>query len=321
MPRWLNVMIIVSTQNTSDWSQAQVYRLSGEPVLFQTACAALKSFHVEEAPVEMVVGASMAAQEHLDRIPADEKPPLVYKGPAPFGERQRQVSYRRDGDYASIEFEDDLVCEIDFKHSHIHLIREGGFSNLVNVELVTGPAILIVLASIKKYCLHASAVLTQAGTAVIIGESGAGKSTLGWHAGDGWQQLSDDILPISYDKENRIVQLSTEFPQLKLEGSAAPGLGIGKAKVNFVLRLNPVPAKEIQFKTLTRAEAMLQFVRHTVASKLFDQTMLEHHNRFAEYVAKRVHFIELSYPRDLLALTNLREQIVEHLHSLNKAQR
>lgn len=311
-------MIIVSTQNTSDWSQAQVYRFAGHSVLFQTPCAVLKNFHLEEASVELVVGASMAAQAHLDRIPAEEKAPLVYQGPAPFGERQRDVSYRRDADYATIEFEGDLVCEIDFAHSHIHLIREGGFANLVNVELVTGPAMLIILANLKCYCLHASAVSTRAGTVAITGESGTGKSTLGWHAGEGWQQLADDILPVFYDKVNRVVQLSTDFPQLKLEGSMAPGLELGKAKVDFVLRLNPKPAKTIQFKELSRPEAMLQFVRHTVASKLFDQKMMQHHSKFAEYVAKRVTFLELSYPRDLLALTELREAIVDQLQQFKQ---
>lgn len=306
-------MIIVSTQNTYDWSQAQLYRFAGHSVVFQTPCAVLREFHIEEASVEMVVQASMAVQEHLDRQVIGDRPPIEYQGPAPFGNRDRDVTYRRRDKFACIDLDEELVCEINLENSHIHLLREGGFSDLVNIELVTGPAMMIVLAYLKTYCLHASAVLTRAGVVAITGESGAGKSTLAWQAGDAWQQLSDDISPILYDPKQRGIQLSTEFPQLKLANAVAPTRLKEHVNVDFIIRLNPSPAKSIKFRPLTKAEAMLQFVRHTVAVRLFDEKIMRRHTKFAQYVATKVPIIELSYPRDLLGLTDLREQIIDYL--------
>jgi len=307
-------MIIVSTQNSYDWSQAQVYSFAGENVLFQTPCATLSKFHVDEAPVELVVEASMAVQEHLDNNVDNKKLRLVYQGPAPFGDREREVIFRRRRDFARLEFEDSLVCEIDFSHNHIHLVRDGGFANIVNVELVTGPAMMIMLATLKTYCLHASAVSTRAGVVAITGESGVGKSTLAWQAGDGWLQLADDILPIIYHKDRSGVQVSTAFPQLKLDNACTAGLEMGEPQLDFILRIDPKPSKTIEFRPLSKADAMLQFVRHTVGAKLFNEKIMARHSKFATYFANKVPMIELAYPRDLLQLTDLREQIVDYLH-------
>ena len=306
-------MIVISTQSSYDWSQAQVYRLAGQHVLFQTACPALKSFHMGEAPVELVVEASMVVQEHLDTAADIGSLIEVYQGLAPFGDRERQVRFSRAGDVALLELDSELVCEINFSNQHIHLVREGGFANFINVELVTGPAMMIVLAALKTYCLHASAVETRAGIIAITGESGVGKSTLAWQAGDGWQQLADDILPIFYNKEQSGIRLSTDFPQLKLENACAPSMRDGEQNIDFILRINPKPATSIGFRVFSQSEAMLQFVRHTVAVRLFDEKIMRRHTKFATYVAKKVPMVELSYPRDLLQLTDLREQIVDYL--------
>ncbi len=314
-------MIIVSTQNSSDWSQAQVYRFAGESVLFQTPCVTLREFLIGEAPIEMVVEASMAVQEHEDAEVDADRLKEVYSGLAPFGDRERQVTFKRRGNHAQLSFEDSPVCEIDFSHNHIHLLREGGFANLVNVELVTGPAMMIVLATLKTYCLHASAVSTNSGVIAIVGESGTGKSTLAWQAGDGWLQLSDDILPILYDKNRSGVQLSPMFPQLKLDKACAQGKDLGEPNIDFLLRINPQPSKTIEFRPMSKSEGMLQFVRHTVAAKLFDARIMSRHTKFANYVATKVPMVEVSYPRDLLQLTELREQIVDYLATFKSTQK
>lgn len=311
-------MIIVSTLNSYDWSQAQIYNLAGKRVLFQTACPILKSFHLEEAPVEAVVEASMLAQECLDLIIDSDDMPEVYSGPAPFGDRMREVSFRRLDDFARLELDGELVCEIDFSNSHIHLIRDGGFSNAINIQLVTGPAMIILLASLKTYCLHSSAVSTRQGVIAITAESGAGKSTLSWHAGEGWQQLADDIVPILYEKSVSGVRLSKDFPQLKLENACAQGLCRDDPSIDLILRLNPKPANVISFRRMPKSEAMLQFVRHTVAVRLFDEKIMRRHTKFANYFASKVPMIELSYPRDLMQLTELREQIVDYLGELKR---
>ncbi len=311
-------MIIVSTLSSYDWSQAQIYNLAGKQVLFQTACPVLKSFHIDQAPVEAVVEASMVAQECLDLTIDSNDMPEIYSGPAPFGDRMREVSFRRLDDFARFELDGELVCEIDFSNNHIHLIRDGGFANAVNVQLVTGPAMIVLLASLKTYCLHASAVATKQGVIAITAESGVGKSTLAWQAGDGWQQLADDILPILYEKNVSGIRLSKDFPQLKLENACAQGLSNDDPAIDLILRLNPKPADAINFRIMSKSEAMLQFVRHTVAVKLFDEKIMRRHTKFANYVASKVPMVELSYPRDLMQLTELREQIADYLPQLKR---
>lgn len=285
-------------------------------MLLQTPSRFLQAFRVDEAPVELVVEASMAVQEHLDKDPEEKAPKVCYQGHAPFGDRLREVTYRRRKHNASIELDGELVCEIDFSHNHIHLVRDGGFTDLLNVELVTGPAMIIVMASLKTYCLHASAVATPVGNLVFIGESGVGKSTLAWQAGEAWQQTADDIIPVLYEKGRSGVRLSADFPQLKLENAKAPGDVNSEGNIDFILRIRPEPSNTIEFRKLSKAEAMLQFVRHTVGAKLFDAPMMKRHTKFANYVVNKVVFIELSYPRDLLGLTDLREEILEYLKTI-----
>lgn len=309
-------MIIISTQNSFDWSQATVYKFGGEHVLLQTPSNFLQAFLVGEAPVELVVEASMAVQEYLDRTPEQNATKIHYQGMAPFGDRLREVSYRRKKQFAALELDGELVCEIDFNHNHIHLVREGGFANMVNVELITGPALIIVMASLKTYCLHASAVATPQGNLVFVGESGVGKSTLAWQAGDAWQQTADDIIPVLYEKGRSGVRLSADFPQLKLENAKAPGVVASDGTIDYIFRIRPEPSKTIEFRKLAKAEGMLQFVRHTVGAKLFDTSMMKRHTKFANYVVNKVVFIELAYPRDLLGLTDLREEILEYLKTI-----
>ena len=309
-------MIIISTQNSFDWSQATVYKFGEENVLLQTPSRFLQKFLVDEAPVELVVEASMAVQEFLDRSPEQQATKIHYQGDAPFGDRLREVTYRRKKQFAALELDGELVCEIDFNHNHIHLVRDGGFANMVNVELITGPALIIVMASLKTYCLHASAVATPQGNLVFVGESGVGKSTLAWQAGEAWQQTADDIIPVIYEKGRSGVRLSANFPQLKLENAKAPGVVTSDANIDYIFRIRPEPSKTIEFKKLSKAEGMLQFVRHTVGAKLFDMAMMKRHTKFANYVVNKVIFIELAYPRDLLGLTDLREEILEYLKTI-----
>ena len=310
-------MIIVSTQATSDWTEAQQYRFAGVDALFQTPCTALQRFHVGEAPLENVVEASMAAESFATNKYRDQSLEEIYTGPAPFGNREREISFHRRRSFATLSFEGQAVCELDLAHHHIHLLREGGFANMVNVELLTGPAMMMLMARLKTYCLHASAVSTTAGVVGFIAESGAGKSTLAWEAGGAWRQISDDILPILYEKGQSGVKASAEFPQLKLSGACAPSIELGSPKLDYLFRINPKPALKISFRRMTKAESMLQVVRHTIAARLFSKSMMERHTKFSTYVANKVPMIELSYPRDLLQLTTLREEIVSYLADIN----
>ena len=306
-------MITISTKNSSDWTEAQIYQFGGIEALFQTPCVALKKFHVGMASLGQVANASMIAEDHANTEYREKRLREIYSGPAPFGNKERIVSFHRRKYFCRLDFEKSPVCELDLQNLHIHLLRPGGFDNFVNVELLTGPAMMLLLARLKTYCLHASAVSTSAGVVAFIGESGAGKSTLAWEAGDAWRQLSDDILPILYEKDRRGVHASAQFPQLKLEMAASPSFSLGDLNLEYIFRINPEPTAKVAFRRMPKSEAMLQFARHTVAARLFNEKMMDRHVKFATYVANRVPMIELSYPRDLLQITSLREEIVEYL--------
>ena len=87
--------------------------------------------------------------------------------------------------------------------------------------------------------------------------------------------------------------------------------------LDYLLRINPVPSEKLGFAELSRTEAMLQVVRHTVAAKLFDSNALHQHAGVARKVSMCVPVIEISYPRNIDQLSSLRESIVDYLGGLN----
>jgi hypothetical protein len=125
-----------------------------------------------------------------------------------------------------------------------------------------GPLLILALARRGVFCLHAGAVRTKNGEAVLIlGRSGVGKSTLA--RADPALSLVDDIAPVTVMDGQ--LYLLPHFPQLKLPQPFAnlPE----RVPVAQIWHLQ-TPAQMSQ-RALSAIELAPIILQHTVASRLF----------------------------------------------------
>ena len=221
-----------------------------------------------------------------------------------------------EGGWAQIDIDGVAACQIDFIKLHIHVLNCEPLGIGLNLELIVGPALVLLLAQSQTYCMHAGAVDTPIGRVGIIAESGVGKSTLSTHVSSEWSQVSDDIMPMKMSEAENCIDVLPDFPQLKLAQNLVVDAPKPIKKMSYLLRVNPVPSADIHFEVLSKMQAMLQIIRHTVAAKLFDSTTLQQHANFAKNVSIMMPVIEVSYPREIDQLSELRESIFDYLSSL-----
>jgi len=314
-------------------THAAHYRVAGQQLVCQEVMDGLAAYACDgktqqsiDLPANFVELPIMTATNYSPR----------YSGGAYFDSKFREVQYWRSQQHGQLDIDGVPACQINFSEPHIHVLNTDPLGVGLNLELITGPALVLLLSLGGTYCMHAGAVDTVAGRIGIIAESGAGKSTLSQHVDDGWRQVSDDIMPLQISNSGSQIEVFTDFPQLKLsdnkvqysdsdgdsegnyDGSYDGSYDgdTGRKKLDYLLRINPVPGESISFSRLPRVQAMLQVVRHTVAAKLFDTTTLREHARFAKKVSTLVPVIEVSYPRDLDKLDQLRHSIIDYLRSM-----
>jgi len=297
-----------ATHSGSSSEQAHLYVLAGQPIVFQSKVMSLEAYAGGAVPPLLSESLVPPAQALLNSTNAE----LKYTGPAPFHQRQREVSYWRSGTRAQIDVDGVAVCQLELDQAHIHLLNDAPFDEGLNLEVTVGPALVLLLSQMGTFCLHAGAVSTSAGNIAFVAESGVGKSTLSTHAGNDWRQLSDDTLPVLLAHAES-PKLCSDFPQLKFVEACVPDRPDGNQSLDFLIRLNPESSESMVLTQVKKPAAMLQIVRHTVAAKLFDASTLEQHVQFAKVVANVVPMFELNYPRKLSSLPELRTQIVEEL--------
>lgn len=293
------------------------YKIAGQQLVFQNRVDALKRFEI--GPASQSYQQILSNRKvHYERLSAANAK-LIYYGSAPFENKIQDVRYWRMKHLAQVDVGGMPICQIDFSDDQISLLNMNSVDDRLNLEVITGPALITLLAKQDVYCLHAGAVTTAAGNVALIAESGTGKSTLSAHTSEDvnssqWSQIADDILPLSVDRINvKGAYLFPDFPQLKLPNSIAKNSTVKNRDLDFILRLNPKPAETIQFRPILGAESMLQLIRHTVAAKLFGDSVMRRHARFARNVSLFAPMFEVSYPRDMDALPELRKTIVEFL--------
>lgn len=312
-------MIIVTRQNESISPKPEIgqsndsimqfhcYCLAGENVVFQTPSDNLNSFKVN---VTNGINSKPLHDYCFNKMLNQNNAELHYQGMAQFEERlQEVIVWSLDGVF-QINVSGQAVCHVNLNNEHVHVLNSRSIDNRLNLEVVTGPALIPLFAQLGVFCLHAGAVSTPYGNILIIGESGLGKSTLSADAGEGWQQLTDDISPLVF-KENDF-QLEN-YPQLKLKNNIAAQPFPEQSTIDLIIRLDGAQSDQVNFKPLNKTNALLQFVRHTVAAKLFDSKILKLHTEFASNMASSIPMVELSYPRDLSKLEDLRESICNYL--------
>lgn len=295
---------------TATQQTAHHYSIGGHRVVFDSDVSTLREFSEGHA--------TLRYSELLHGLPAplelnSKNARIQYEGEAPFAGAMREIRcWTRQNNY-QFDLEGVPVCRIDLDKKHIRLLTDDSFDSRLNLELATGPALMIALAARGIYGLHAGAILADQGAIAFIAESGVGKSTLSADGGVDWVQLCDDIMPLE-QRMNTTGEgdefLLHDFPQLKLPNTTSSTRPRGQIKLAALVRLRAQPSQEIQFSRLEKSEALLQIVRHTVAAKLFNKPMMKHHVRFAKRLSKAVPVIELSYPRDLAKLPALKAEIL-----------
>ncbi|MBL4673856.1 MAG: hypothetical protein JKX81_16470 [Arenicella sp.] len=313
-------MIRITGRGLASDAQTAHYRVADQELVCQKVMDGLAAYSCDfpthqttDLPEEFVESPIMTATNST----------LRYRGEAYFDRKFREVRYWRSNIRGQLDIDGLPVCQINFSEPHIHVLNAEPLGVGLNLELITGPALVLLLTLDDTYCLHAGAVDTVAGRIGIIAESGAGKSTLSQHVDDQWRQVSDDIMPLRIDDSGSTIEVLADFPQLKLsdnrvehsDNDSGNSPDVGRKKLDYLLRINPVPGSSISFSVLPRVQAMLQVVRHTVAAKLFDSKTLREHARFAKKVSTLVPVIEVSYPRDLHKLDHLRQSIIDYLSS------
>jgi hypothetical protein len=193
-------------------------------------------------------------------------------------------------------------------HRPLGWSRAKGSDSQIFEEALFGPALILYLALCDTWCLHASAVTRHGRAIAFMGQSGRGKSTLAAFLADeidgGWQRIADDILPITAGPAG--VTASPHFPQLKLPLKARPSpdlpAQIPLAAIYLLERPTPEADNQaaVRIEPLSRYQATIALIGHTVAARLFDKSLLACHTHFCADAAVPVHRLTYRHRYDLL---------------------
>ncbi len=306
-------MIRITGRGQAPDTQATHYSAAGQAFACQNAIKGLEAY-----------ATGLASVRFTDLLTQFVEPPMLtasnsrlrYVGKAYFDKHFRDVRFWQIGKLGQLDIDGVPVCQIDFDKRHVHVLNCEPLGIGLNFELIAGPALVLLLTQSHTYCMHAGAVDTPVGRIGIMAESGAGKSTLSGHDSSDWSQVSDDVMPVKFNGVDNCIDVLPDFPQLKLPNNVVIDAPKPAQALDYLLRLNPMPSNRIRFSVLPKVQAMLQVVRHTVAAKLFDTVTLEQHAGFAKKISVLVPVIEVSYPREIDQLDQLRESVVEYLGSL-----
>ena len=174
--------------------------------------------------------------------------------------------------------------------------------NLLVVSLL-GPALILALALLGIWCLHASAVMIEGEATVFVGESGAGKSTLAAalaSRGSGeCKQIADDIVPMRVTRE-ALVALP-RFPQLKLPPEKQPATDSPESLPVSGIFL--IDARSTQdpgtLSPLSLRKSTVALLSHTPSARLFGRQLLADHLTFCSQAAMRASPRRLAYTHTL----------------------
>ncbi len=300
------------SSTSAELPSAWHYTLGGQRVVFQSRIQALDAY--EEGPASdryagLLKSLGAASTKKLSEAHHH------YTGLAPFAGGLKEIQCWHHLGYYQLNVQGKPVCTVDVENKHIHVLNDSPFDERLNLEIVTGPAMMLLMAAEGTFTLHGGAIQIAGNDAsrvvAFIAESGTGKSTLSADAGAAWPQLADDMLPLSRGNEDERGFLVHGYPQLKLDQAAPEHRIDSKHRLAALFRLSPIPADAIGFRHINKSEALLQVVRHTVAAKLFDEYTMRRHARFARELCLAVPMLEVEYPRDLARLPELQQQIMQ----------
>lgn len=186
---------------------------------------------------------------------------------------ERAVRIRAQlGPQSQLAFPDGTRLSLDASKAQIQIHQSGPWLE----SIVIGPALLMLLAELNKFCLHASAFASPRGTWLVLASSGTGKSTLARTAmGMGWTRLADDLCVIGVEASGEAT-LYAHFPQPKLSNheqypEAAPAQ-LPIAGIAVLTRGAAGQAVRVQ-----GVAALHALIAHSVATRLLTCEQLGRH--------------------------------------------
>lgn len=202
-----------------------------------------------------------------------------------------------------------------------------------------GSAMGALLHQRGALALHGSAIATERGAALFVGESGAGKSTLvGEFHRRGFPVLADDVCAI-LESDDGALQVQPALPRLRLWSDAVEKLGgetnqltrvrtlIDKYNVpleRFAHGPTPVEAvyvlhvsdsgETVEMTALKGFEKVSELTTNTYRLQyLTDMQMAPKHFRQAEALARQARVVRITRPANLYLLNELADAIERDL--------
>jgi hypothetical protein len=223
------------------------------------------------------------------------------------GDRRVDIEY--SGSIYRLKVERAGSFLIDARQQRITVESRDDVPNHVFEQVLVGPPLIYLMACLGTVCLHASAVTIGGAAAVFLGVSGAGKSTLAaaiHEAGlDGMRRLCDDIVPVGLAGD--VLEAYPRYPQLKLAPGEQAVVGSDReipVRQIYLLERGNERGAGVDIERLDAADAALALIRHTIASRLFDDSLVAAHLDFAAR-ASAVQVARLLYPDGLANLPKL----------------
>lgn len=303
----MTLFVSVEQQKKANFTHA--YNLAGNQLLSQQPIALIQAFEVDYPLLDNALTDIHDDELKLDQFDTN-KAKLIYRGKGSFSGGMKKVSVWEKNNVQLLQVGESNFSLTNFKTGHIKLLGDFQVSQPESAEILLGPPLLTLLATKSIFCLHAGAVATEHGTAVFIGESGKGKSTLSQDATERtWSRLGDDIMPVVF--HNNDICLLPRFPQLKRNRQYLDKV---KQPLSVIFRLlEPATNNSIQCQPVKGSEALISLARHTAASRVFNEEILAKNMVFNQAILSQIPVYDLSYPRDISRLDDVRNSVAELL--------
>jgi hypothetical protein len=276
------------------------------------------------APFQRTARAGASPASLPPELPlASEERAMIYRGPGWIAGQTRHFQLAEGPAGYRLTIDGIGIFSIARDGSQIRSLGESSASSFEHqIEAILGPALILALALQGTWCLHAGSVLVGGEAVAFLGESGRGKSTLAGYLGEsasqGWQRLSDDVLPVSRLAGG--IRALPHFPQLKLAHTDQP-VHIAPERLRlksvYLLASPTDSAQPIEINPLPPAEALLAFVRNTIAARLFSKELLASHLEFCQELAQQVPVRQFSYPHDCDRLGEIQSVLAADLEQLH----
>ncbi len=306
---------ILITDDTVKKPPRYAYQLAGRVVLSVNRIALINQFSIPVASLDTsMLDAADQRWSAIDNEKSYEhliEGDCLYDGDGSFSGGVKRVAMHKTGQYLAFKVDGCLQALIDSDNLHIHCVDKQGTDNAYNAEILLGAPLLFLLATMETFCLHAGAVKTPSGVAVFIGESGRGKSTLSRSSSAlSWDTLADDILPVCLSDGMAYIQ--ARFPQFKTDIQSLDYEPLAIAGI-FQLAEATHNVTEIDIQRKDGCSSLLALTRHTAASRVFSSDLLSSHMKFCQALQQLIPVYQLSYPRQLDRLDELRSKIIQSM--------